>query len=195
LLDLLTRPVPALRDHPEFAADVFPKLFDQVWHDFTRAEAWEVFPETEPVIKVHVHMSQAERMRIVRLTSLMLQTLRSNGIKVAVVSNFDERLVLLPALGTTKDSSSTPFIQPLLLKNLGLDHLFDVVLPSCYAGVAKPDPDIFYQALRKANVEGSEAVHVGDDYKKDYRGAKVRHQIYHSFLNLSLRLSFHWTRT
>ena len=49
----------ALRDHPEFAADVFPKLFDQVWHDFTKAEAWEVFPETEPVIKVHVHMSQA----------------------------------------------------------------------------------------------------------------------------------------
>lgn len=122
---------PELSHSEEFAADVFPKLFDQVWHDFTRAEAWEVFPETEPVIK----------------------TLRSNGIKVAVVSNFDERL-------------------PLLLKNLGLDHLFDVVLPSCYAGVAKPDPDIFYQALRKANVEGSEAVHVGDDYKKDYRGAK-----------------------
>jgi hypothetical protein len=63
--------------------------------------------------------------------------------------------------------------QPLLLKNLDLDRLFDVVLPSRYAGVAKPDPDIFYQALRKANVEGSEAVHVGDDYKKDYRGALV----------------------
>jgi hypothetical protein len=53
LLDLLTTPGSALRDHPEFAADVFPKLFDQVWHDFTKAEAWEVFPETEPVIKVH----------------------------------------------------------------------------------------------------------------------------------------------
>jgi hypothetical protein len=63
--------------------------------------------------------------------------------------------------------------QPLLLKNLNLDRLFDVVLPSRYAGVAKPDPDIFYQALRKANVEGSEAVHVGDDYKRDYRGALV----------------------
>lgn len=144
-----------------------------MWHDFTKAEAWEVFPETEPVIKVHVHMSQAACMRIVRLTFLLPQTLRSNGIKVAVVSNFDERLVHLPAPGTTTDSSSAPFVQPLLLKNLGLDHLFDVVLPSCYAGVAKPDPDIFFQVLRRANVEGSEAVHVGDDYKKDYRGAKV----------------------
>jgi HAD superfamily hydrolase (TIGR01549 family) len=53
--------------------------------------------------------------------------------------------------------------------------LFDVVLPSRYIGIAKPDPEIFYEALRKAGVEGSEAVHVGDDYRKDYEGAKVRY--------------------
>jgi hypothetical protein len=78
---------------------VFPKLFDRVWHDFTTADAWEVFPETVPVFKVlhrtHTLLSNAIAFLDELMPLTRAQTLRDNGIKVALVSNFDERLVLL----------------------------------------------------------------------------------------------------
>lgn len=69
--------------------------------------------------------------------------------------------------------SITCLNKPIVLKNVGLEHMFDVVVFSQAAGIAKPNPEIFYQLLRKTGVEAGNAVHVGDDYKKDYRGALV----------------------
>ena len=55
--------------------------------------------------------------------------------------------------------------------HIGVGHLFDFTLSSESAGVAKPDPNIFHQALRLAKAEKHETVYVGDDAKRDILGA------------------------
>lgn len=57
--------------------------------------------------------------------------------------------------------------------HIGIGHLFDFVVTSERAGVAKPAPEIFELALESANVEPGSAVHVGDDPKRDVLAAKA----------------------
>ena len=55
--------------------------------------------------------------------------------------------------------------------HIGVGHLFDFVHSSEKAGVAKPHPDIFYQALTMAGVDADEMLYVGDDPERDILGA------------------------
>lgn len=55
---------------------------------------------------------------------------------------------------------------------IGIDHLFSFTLSSAEAGVAKPHPAIFQQALMKAQVKAHEMVYIGDDPEKDVIGAQ-----------------------
>lgn len=55
--------------------------------------------------------------------------------------------------------------------HIGIGHLFDFVHSAEAAGVSKPDPEIFHQALAKAGVEAHQAVYVGDDPVRDVMGA------------------------
>ena len=57
------------------------------------------------------------------------------------------------------------------IDRVGLGHLFDFFHSSAAAGVAKPDPVIFEQALEMAGVQAHEMVYVGDDPEKDIIGA------------------------
>ncbi|APZ43175.1 HAD family hydrolase [Acidihalobacter ferrooxydans] len=59
------------------------------------------------------------------------------------------------------------------VRHIGVDHYFDFVLTSAEAGVSKPHPDIFAQALARAGVSANECVHVGDDAECDVRGAQA----------------------
>ncbi|HEX2237615.1 MAG TPA: HAD family hydrolase [Gammaproteobacteria bacterium] len=54
---------------------------------------------------------------------------------------------------------------------IGADHLFDFIVYSADAGVAKPDPAIFRRALTVAGAKPTAAVHVGDDPTTDVLGA------------------------
>lgn len=54
---------------------------------------------------------------------------------------------------------------------LGLDPYLDFIVTSGEAGSDKPQPEIFLHALKKAGVDPSEAVHIGDQYKIDAVGA------------------------
>jgi len=54
----------------------------------------------------------------------------------------------------------------------GLGHLFRASISSEAAGVAKPDPEIFRQAVERVGVEASHLVHVGDDPEHDVAGAR-----------------------
>ncbi len=54
---------------------------------------------------------------------------------------------------------------------IGADHLFDFVVYSADAGIAKPEAGIFRRALELADVPARWAVHVGDDAAKDVLGA------------------------
>jgi putative hydrolase of the HAD superfamily len=102
----------------------------ELFHRFSGAAAWEVFDEVPGV----------------------LDLLRARGLKLAVISNWDDRL-------------------PSLLAQLGLARRFDAVVTSAAVGVEKPDPRIFRQALAQLDVEAGAALHVGDNRLEDVEGA------------------------
>lgn len=57
------------------------------------------------------------------------------------------------------------------VQHIGIGHVFDFVHSAAEAGVAKPHPAIFQQALDKAGVAAHQAVYVGDDPVRDMQGA------------------------
>jgi putative hydrolase of the HAD superfamily len=83
----------------------------------------------------------------------VLRSLKENGFRLGVVSNWDYRL-------------------PVVLDDLGIGHFFDFVLTSAACGCEKPDTRIFQEALRRAQVAPEEAMHVGDSYERDVQGAQ-----------------------
>ena len=63
-------------------------------------------------------------------------------------------------------------VQQLKLKNSKIDRYFKTVTSSESAGVKKPDPKIFFQALKIAGAKVEESVMVGDTYEADILGAQ-----------------------
>jgi len=82
-----------------------------------------------------------------------LEDLAANGIKLGIISNWDDRL--LP-----------------LLERLGLKRYFETIIVSCNVGFTKPSPVIFEQAVRWLKVRPENMLHVGDSQKEDVDGAK-----------------------
>lgn len=106
----------------------------ELYDRFARPDAWEVYPDALPT----------------------LEALRARGVRIAVISNWDERL-------------------PDLLDGLGLAGRLDAVVRSSDVGYEKPDPRIFFAALERLGEEvaadSGRAVHVGDRLKEDVEGA------------------------
>ncbi len=115
-----------LLDAPRPSPFAAAELFDR----FAQAEAWEVPPGTHR----------------------MLADLKRRGLKLAVISNWDQRL-------------------PLLLERLELADLFDSFAISAIVGAEKPHPRIFEAALAALGVPAARALHVGDSRRDDYEGA------------------------
>lgn len=80
-----------------------------------------------------------------------LAALRQEGVRVAVVSNWDCSL-------------------PEVLARVGLAGLLDGVVTSAQAGAAKPDPAIFRAALELVGVPAERALHAGDSLIEDVQG-------------------------
>lgn len=117
-----------------FAAYSIPDrdaLFDDLYRDFARADRWRIYEDVRPT----------------------LERLRGRGLRLAVASNWDERLPHLLA-----DTSLAPF--------------FDAQFVSFSLGVSKPDPRFFEAALRHFEAPPQAAVHAGDDPVKDLAGAR-----------------------
>jgi putative hydrolase of the HAD superfamily len=55
--------------------------------------------------------------------------------------------------------------------HIGVGHLFQFVHSAAAAGVAKPHPAIFQQALAQVDIPPHQAVYVGDDPMRDIQGA------------------------
>lgn len=97
----------------------------------------------------------------------------SQGIKFALYDDVLPTLEILKArslslgLLTNLDSDMKP-----ICRGLGLEPYIDFTVTAGEVGVDKPDPPIFLEALKKAGVKASEAVHVGDQYKSDVAGAR-----------------------
>jgi putative hydrolase of the HAD superfamily len=108
----------------------FDEFFDHVFELFADPASWKLYPEVLPT----------------------LRELRSRGLELGIVSNFDSRLFTV-------------------LRGLGLADLFDTVTISSLAHAAKPSPKIFELALEQHAVEPGEAMHVGDSVRDDVEGA------------------------
>lgn len=57
------------------------------------------------------------------------------------------------------------------LRIIGIEKYFSFILTSETLGIAKPDPNIFYEALSIAKVAPNSAVHIGDNPINDIIGA------------------------
>jgi putative hydrolase of the HAD superfamily len=106
----------------------FPELYEQ----FARREAWRIFDDVLPA----------------------LDALAANNIKLAVISNWDERLRGL-------------------LKSFSLDRYFEALIISCEVGFPKPSPVIFEHAARKLGLSAHEMLHIGDSREMDVQGARA----------------------
>jgi FMN phosphatase YigB (HAD superfamily) len=82
-----------------------------------------------------------------------LERLRSLGLALAVVSNWDAGL-------------------PEHLERVGLAHWFTEIVTSAVEGVAKPDPRIYSLALERLGVAPARALHVGDHPVYDEQAAR-----------------------
>lgn len=107
-----------------------PALADALFDRFAQADLWRVYDD------VGEALSRWHR----------------RGLRLAVVSNFDGRLIGL-------------------LRDLGLADWISVVVVSS-AGAAKPDPAPFAQALAQLGLSPGQAWHVGDS-PEDELGARA----------------------
>jgi HAD superfamily hydrolase (TIGR01549 family) len=83
-----------------------------------------------------------------------LDELRTDGLRLALVSNAEPRL---------RDT----------LEAAGLAQRLDYLVISAELGIEKPDPRIFRAALEALGVSPERAIHVGDLYEVDVVGARA----------------------
>ena len=63
-------------------------------------------------------------------------------------------------------------VQHLKLKNSGINKHFSTITTSEEIGVKKPNPLIFNSALKKANIQASRSIMIGDSFEADILGAE-----------------------
>jgi putative hydrolase of the HAD superfamily len=114
-------------------------------------------PEEEAVSLAHAvydAFGEPERWRAYDDVAPAFERLRSQGVKVGIISNWDTRLEKV-------------------LEGLGLGSLVDCVVSSAVVGLHKPDPRIFELACERLAVDPSRCAHVGDHYYSDVVGARA----------------------
>jgi putative hydrolase of the HAD superfamily len=111
--------------------ELSPFAVAELYQRFEHADAWTIYSDVVP----------------------SLGALRAAGLRLGIVSNWDERLERL-------------------LANLDLARWFEVVVRSSAIGLAKPHPTIFRLALEQLGVPAEETLHVGDQKIEDLEGAR-----------------------
>ena len=109
---------------------------------------------------VYAHFAEPGIWSVYPEVTAVLDELTTKGLKLAVVSNFDRRLYSV-------------------LDHLQLRSRFKQIVISSEIGADKPDPFIFEQALRSMQVAAGEAIHVGDDPKRDGGAEAVGLRVFH----------------
>jgi putative hydrolase of the HAD superfamily len=104
--------------------------FSELYDRFAQADAWRIFDDVLPA----------------------LQFLHSSGLKLGIISNWDERL--RPLLGELK-----------------LDRFFQSIVISCEVGQCKPSPAIFHRAAELLTSPADSILHIGDSPILDVNGA------------------------
>ncbi len=159
-----------LKAAPEAIKDRFYKIYQ------ARRKSWETTPEScfqgwrevfletmasfgtlkDPEAAFRFCYECFARKEFFRLspeTEETLSFLKQKRLRLAVISNWDERLRRL-------------------LSALKLASFFEDMFISCEIGLAKPDPAIFELACQKMKVKPSQALMVGDNLEDDVLGAR-----------------------
>jgi putative hydrolase of the HAD superfamily len=109
----------------------FGGFFDRLYDRFAQSSSWRLYDD---VLEV-------------------LDLLKSSGVVLALISNWDSRL-------------------PLICDHLGISRYFEALVVSALVGYEKPHRAIFKIALERTRLSSSEVLYVGDDPVLDYQGAK-----------------------
>jgi len=125
------------------------KIVTAVFKDFHGLKAFDPFFD-----ELHTLFAEPGVWKLYPEVEEVLRSFKQKKFIIGMVSNWDSRLLKLS-------------------KGLGIDAYFDFKVISAVFGAAKPDPKIFQEALKQANVRADEAVHVGDSLEDDVRGAHL----------------------
>ena len=112
-------------------AEVPNALFEAIYERFSEPRSWLIYDDVIPT----------------------LQKLEGTKMKLAVISNWDERL------------------EP-LLERLGLATYFDEIFISSLIGAHKPEEKIFRESADRLGIEPTQILHVGDSLREDVQGAR-----------------------
>lgn len=154
----------------KFSAAVLNRRFAAAWHaqkDFqhTRAD-WAALvdaafdglvksPPSETFFEeLYARFSQPQAWHIFQDVFPSLEALSARGLKLGIISNWDERLIPL-------------------LRKLGLARHFEAMVVSCEIGAPKPSPLIFQEAAQRLAVPPAAILHVGDSPEADVAGAEA----------------------
>lgn len=106
----------------------FPELFER----FAQASEWRIYDDVRPT----------------------LEELARRGLRLGIISNWDDRL------------------RPLLAA-LGLASPFEVTMVSAEFGCSKPAREIFDATAKLFGLASAEILHVGDNWEADVEGARA----------------------
>ena len=172
--------VVARHGYPNLNPEALTRRFLQAWtgkedFDYSRA-AWErlvheTFHDIIPVRHVpfealYQRFAQPDTWELCEHVLPTLLELRKRGLRLAIISNWDERLrPLLEAISLpTAVEKSAPTT---------LAELFDGrLIVSHELGCTKPSPAIFHHACQLLGVAPEAVLHVGDSVREDLMGAR-----------------------
>lgn len=112
--------------------EVSETLFTALYDSFSTHDAWRVYDDVIPTF----------------------EALQSKGIRLAVISNWDNRL------------------KP-TLKSVGLHDYFEVITVSGEHGHNKPAREIFDHTATALELAPDQILHIGDSLREDYEGARA----------------------
>ncbi len=132
-----------------YSMDDWSKLVRQTFAGLTASP-----PSASLFVALYSHFATAAPWRIFDDVTACLQELKRRGLKLGVISNWDERL------------------RP-LLRELKLDYYFDSIVISGEVGWQKPDSKIFHAAAAQLGAPPEAILHIGDSESEDVAGARA----------------------
>jgi putative hydrolase of the HAD superfamily len=112
-------------------AEVTEELFIALYDSFSTHDAWKIFDDVLPT----------------------LEELQKRGVRLAVISNWDERL------------------RP-TLRAVGLHDYFEVITVSGEHSINKPARELFDLTAKALNLPAAQILHIGDSPREDVWGAQ-----------------------
>ena len=124
------------------------EIVENIFSPFGRIEDFDRFFE-----ELYIGFAEPRRWRVYSDVWDVLEGLKKKGMRLCIVSNWDQRL-----LGLCRD--------------FDLNSYFDAIVISSVVGFAKPDRRIFEKALDVVSMDAKEVLYVGDSFRDDVEGAR-----------------------